>query len=395
MTEFANRMDGITGSAIRELFKLLSNPEIISFGGGNPAKESFPVSDVTKIVNDLLTEKGEAILQYGPTEGYMPLKQAYTEHILRPKGLDANADELLVLSGSSQGLDILAKIFTNPGETILVEAPTFLGALQAFRMYQANIVTVENDSNGINLESLERLMRELKPKLFYCISTFQNPSGGTLPLEKRKKVAELAEKYDVIVIEDDPYCDLRYTGEVLPTIKQFDKSGHVIMLNSFSKILSPGIRVGMAFGNKEIIRKMTIAKQSADTHTSNLSQAIAAEFLSRGLLPKHLERINKFYAERLNTMVNGMKKHFPKECKYTIPEGGLFIWCEMPEGTKMLDIWKEATSKYNVAFIPGKHFYPTAEGHENTFRLNFSMETPERIEAGIEALGKLLQKYVK
>jgi len=393
MTAFANRMDGVTGSAIRELFKLMGDPEIISFGGGNPAKESFPVETVERITADVLKKNGVNILQYGGTEGYLPLREAYLTHMAAPRGLGGSVDEVLITTGSMQGLDLACKIFLNPGDTMLVEAPTFLGALQAFTIYQANKVPVPMDDEGVIIDALEELMRTKKPKLFYCIPTFQNPTGRTLGLERRKKIAELAEKYDVMVLEDDPYCDLRYSGDPLPPIKTFDKSGHVILLSSFSKILSPGMRLGVAHGTPEIIRKMTICKQCTDTHTTLLTQAVAAQFLNEGLLPGHLKSILPGYAEKLNTMLDAMDEFFPQGVKYQKPDGGLFVWGELPEGADVLPLLKRATSEpeYKVAYIPGEHFFVDGSG-KNTFRLNFSSETVERLRIGMERLGKLFKE---
>ena len=393
MTAFAHRMDGVTGSAIRELFKLMGDPEIISFGGGNPAKESFPVETVERITSEILAKDGVNILQYGATEGYMPLRRAYLEHIAAPKGLSGDVDEVLVTTGSMQGLDLACKVFLNPGDTMLVESPTFLGALQAFTIYQANKIPVPMDDEGVIIEALEELMRTKHPKLFYCIPTFQNPTGRTLGMERRRKIAELAEKYDVMVLEDDPYCDLRYTGSPLPPIKSFDRSGHVIMLSSFSKILSPGMRVGCAFASPEIIRKMTICKQCTDTHTTLLTQAVAAQFLNEGLLPSHLASILPGYAEKLNAMLEAMDDCFPAGVKYQKPDGGLFVWGELPEGADVLPLLKRATSdpEYKVAYIPGEHFFVDGTG-KNTFRLNFSSETVERLRIGMQRLGKLFKE---
>ena len=395
MTAFAHRTDKVTGSAIRELFKLLGDPEIISFGGGNPAKESFPVETVRKLTDSLLQEKGTSLLQYGPTEGYAPLIDAYISHVLSPLGLDGGRQNVLVTSGSMQGIDLIARIFVDPGDTVLVESPSFLGALQTFNLYQANLVPVEMDGHGVIIERLEELMKLHRPKLFYCIPTFQNPTGKTLPEDRRRAVAELAKKYDVIVIEDDPYRELRYRGEPLKTIKSFDSAEQVVLLNSFSKTLSPGIRVGCAFGRQDIIRKMTIAKQSADTHTSNLTQAIVAEFLERGCMPPHLNGIIPDYAVRMEAMLTAMDEFFPEACAYTRPEGGLFIWGELPEGLEMLPLFKRATQELKVAFIPGEHFYVSPEMGKNTFRLNFSAEGPRRIGQGIKLLGGLFREAVE
>lgn len=389
MTQFARRMDEVTGSAIRELFHLLSDKELISFGGGNPARESFPVNEIRKITDDILSD---SILQYGGTEGLPLLREMYLEHMVRPKGVKTEDSDVLILTGSMQGINLICEILLDPGDAVLVEAPTFLGTLQTMDIFQADKIPVPMDENGVLPDELEALMKKHRPKMFYCIPTFQNPSGITTTKERRERIAKLAHEYGVLVVEDDPYGDLRYAGEPIPPIKYFDKGGDVLLLNSFSKIISPGIRVGCAFGKPEIIRKMTIAKQSADTHTSNLSQGIAAEFLRRGLLPEHLKRINAIYSERLNAMLAAMDMHFPKSCTYTRPQGGLFVWGELPEGCDATALLKRATSEEKVAYIPGQHFFTDKEAHKNAFRLNFSCADPEQIRAGIERLGKLFSQ---
>ncbi|MDO4568422.1 MAG: PLP-dependent aminotransferase family protein [Clostridia bacterium] len=390
MTMFAKRMEHVTGSAIRELFKLLGDPEIISFGGGNPAKESFPVDTVRALCDELLAREGSVLLQYGATEGYGRYLDAYIGYLAQEKGICAQRSNVLATTGSMQGIDLICKAFLDPGDAVLVESPAFLGALQTFNLSQAKLVPVPMDAEGVMTDALEELMREWRPKLFYCIPTFQNPTGKTLGVERRKRVAELAAKYDVIVAEDDPYCELRYRGEALPPIKAFDESDHVILLNSFSKTLSPGLRVGAAMGSAPIIRKLTICKQSADTHTANITQAIAAEFMLQGLMKPHLESIRPMYLERMNAMLDAAHRYFPRECALTNPDGGLFIWGEMPEGTDMLALFNRAVKERGVAFIPGEHFYCREELGKHTLRLNFSSEPVERIARGMEALGGLL-----
>lgn len=395
MTNFANRMDGVSGSVIREIFKMMADPEMISFGGGNPAKESFPIDVVERISHEVLEQNGAGILQYGTTEGYAPLRESYLEYIAGPKGVKAGVENVLTLSGSMQGLDLTTKVFIDPGDAVLVEAPTFLGALQAFNTYQARCVPVGMDDEGVDLNELEDKVKQYRPKMFYVIPTFQNPTGKTLGIERRRAIAQLAEKYDFIVIEDDPYCDLRYRGTPMPPIKTFDKSGNVVLLNSFSKILSPGLRVGTAVASPEIIRKMTVAKQSSDTHTSNLTQAIADAFLRRGLLSGHLTSILPIYTERLNAMLEGLERFFPDTFRYTKPEGGLFVWGETAGKPDMPAILKRSTQELKVAFVPGQFFFvdPATMG-QNTMRLNFSSATPERILTGLERLGGLIAQSV-
>ena len=387
----AERMQGVNGSAIRELFKLLGDPEIISFGGGNPAKECFPKEDIEKITDELLRDKSDVLLQYGATEGYLPLRKAYIEKILPDLGLTAELENVLALTGSMQGLDLICKVVVNPGDVVLVEEPSFLGALQTFNIAQAKLVPVPLHTDGIHVDELEALVREYRPVMFYTIPTFQNPTSWVSGIEARKAIARLAAEYDMIVIEDDPYASLRFSGEKLPTIKSFDTSGNVILMSSFSKTISPGMRVALCCGNAELIRKMTIAKQSADTHSPNLNQAIIAEYLSRDLLPEHIAEISKVYAHSASVMVEAMEEYFPDWVEYEKPIGGLFIWCTLPEGWDASELFKKAVAR-KVAFVPGVSFFTTSGKGNNTFRLNFSAEPEERIRKGIRTLGDLLKE---
>lgn len=387
----AERMQGVNGSAIRELFKLLGDPEIISFGGGNPAKECFPKEDIEKITAELLRDKSDVLLQYGATEGYLPLRKAYIEKILPDLGLTAELENVLALTGSMQGLDLICKVVVNPGDVVLVEEPSFLGALQTFNIAQAKLVPVPLHTDGIHVDELEALVREYRPVMFYTIPTFQNPTSWVSGIEARKAIARLAAEYDMIVIEDDPYASLRFSGEKLPTIKSFDTSGNVILMSSFSKTISPGMRVALCCGNAELIRKMTIAKQSADTHSPNLNQAIIAEYLNRDLLPEHIAEISKVYAHSASVMIEAMEEYFPDWVEYEKPIGGLFIWCTLPEGWDASELFKKAVAR-KVAFVPGVSFFTTPGKGNNTFRLNFSAEPEERIRKGIRTLGDLLKE---
>jgi len=395
-TAFAQRMSGVSGSAIRELFRLMGDPQIISFGGGNPNKATFPVQAVEEIIRDVMQQNGADLLQYGATEGYMPLRQSVLEHMVCPKGVKADVENIIITTGSMQALAMLTKTMIDPGDAILVESPTFLGALQCFHSYQANCIPVEMDDDGVIIADLEAKIQQYHPKMFYCIPTFQNPTGKTLSPERRKQVAQLAAKYNIIVAEDDPYCELRYEGEAVPPIKSFDETGNVVMLCSFSKILSPGLRVGAAIGQEEIIRKITMLKQSGDTHTSNLSQAIADQFLRRGMLKPHLERICPLYKEQMDTMLGAIKEHFPAGCTFTKPQGGLFVWGNLPAmNCSMLDFAKRCAQEAKVAFVPGQHFYadPNTMGL-TTLRLNFSACTPEQIQVGVERLAQLVKQVI-
>ena len=384
-------MKGVSGSAIRELFKLLGDPAIISFGGGNPSKACFPKEEIRQITDDLLREKSDILLQYGATEGYMPLRRAYLDYILPSNGLHGELENVLALTGSMQGLDLLCKTVINPGDVVLVEEPSFLGALQTFHVAQAKLVTVPLHEDGLHIDELEAIVKEHHPVMFYTIPTFQNPSGYVTGVEARKVIARLAAEYDMLVIEDDPYASLRFTGEKLPTIKSFDTSDNVIVLTSFSKTISPGLRVALCFGNKELIRKMTIAKQGSDTHSPNLNQAIVAEFINRGMMDKHIEFISGVYAKSAGVMIDAMNEYFPEFVKYQAPVGGLFIWCTLPEGWDAETLFRRAVER-KVAFVPGAPFHTNEGAGKNTFRLNFSAEPEERIREGIKRLGELIRE---
>ncbi|MBR0156717.1 MAG: PLP-dependent aminotransferase family protein [Clostridia bacterium] len=389
--QIAERMQGVSGSAIRELFKLLGDPAIISFGGGNPSKACFPKEVIREITDELLRDKADILLQYGATEGYMPLRRAYLDYILPGNGLHGELDNVLALTGSMQGLDLLCKAVINPGDVVLVEEPSFLGALQTFHVAQAKLVTVPIHADGIHADELEEVVRKYHPVMFYCIPTFQNPSGYVTGAATRKRIAELAAEYNMLVIEDDPYAALRFSGEKEPTIKSFDTSDNVIVLTSFSKTISPGLRVALCYGNKDLVRKMTIAKQGSDTHSPNLNQAIVAEFINRGYMDKHIEFISGVYAKSANCMIEAMDKYFPEWVRYERPVGGLFIWCTLPEGWEADKLFRRAVER-KVAFVPGEPFHTTPGAGKNTFRLNFSAEPEERIEEGIKRLGDLLRE---
>lgn len=384
---FAHRFDTVTGSAIRVIFKVIAQPGMISFAGGNPAASALPDELVSRYCVQVLQENGKAILQYGATEGYTPLVESLKVYLQDMLKIDIPA--VLPVTGSTQAMDLLCKAFIDPGDVILVENPSFLGNMQCMKLYQANMIPLESDDEGIIIESLEKLAKEYHPKLLYIIPTFQNPTGKTLPMERRKKVAELASKYNFIVAEDDPYRDLRYSGEPLPSIKSFDTDGHVVFMGSFSKIISPGLRVGYMVGTEEIIRKCTIGKQSSDVHTSNLTQAVVDRFLRDNVLPGHIASICASYRDQMNAMLEELES-FPAGTKWTKPQGGLFIWVELPVGLDALEILQKAIEK-KVAFVPGTHFCADG-GHENTLRLNFSNSSIEQIRTGMTALREIIAK---
>ncbi len=387
---FADQIRDLNGSAIREIFHLLKVPGMISFAGGNPASSALEPDVVSDILREALATDGVNILQYGATEGYAPLRESIAEFV-KGCGVTASPDDILPVTGSQQGMDLLCKALINPGDAILAEDPTFLGVLQTMRMYRANIQPIATDEFGAIPESVEEQIKAYKPKLMYIIPTFQNPSGKTLPLERRRKLAELANKYGVVLAEDDPYRDLRYAGEPLPAIKSFDTDGWVVYLGSFSKLISPGIRVGYAIANPTLMRKLVIGKQSVDVHTSTLSQAVVDGYLRRGLMQPHIDKICLSYKQQLDLMLD-LFKLFPAGVSHTNPEGGLFVWAELPEGMDALTMLPEVTRK-GVAYVPGTHFYING-GHLNTLRLNFSNAPLDKIQRGMELLAEAFAEHM-
>lgn len=384
----ADRIQGLSGSAIREIFKLLDRPGIISFAGGMPAGDGFPVPQLRQILDELMATQGEVLLQYGATEGYAPLKEV-CQMFLQDKGVRFNQDEILITSGGQQAMDLLCRVLVNPGDTILVEQPTFLGALHTFKLHQANLVAVQTDQGGVILQDLEEKLKKYKPKLVYLIPTFQNPTGITTVLERRQTIAQLSAKYQAVVIEDDPYRDLRYHGEALPAIRAMDEDDAVVYCGSFSKVISPGLRVGYAVGNSRLIRAMAVAKQGMDVHTGVLSQALCAEFLARGLMPAHLAQLRGIYGVKLKAMLEAAQD-WPQGVTVTQPQGGLFLWATLPahmDAQAMFD----AALAHHVAYVPGQSFHCDGSG-SNTLRLNFSNASIRQIQDGMQALGDVIRQ---
>ena len=390
---YAKRMDNIKASEIRELLKLTQKPEIISFAGGLPAPESFPVKELVEIGRKVLEETGTQALQYGSTEGFPPLREAISQRMAKVM-VDVTADDILVTSGSQQGLDFAAKIFINPGDVIICESPTYLGAINAFRAYEPEFVEVGIDNEGMIMEDLENALKEnANAKFIYVIPDFQNPSGKTWSIERRKKLIELANKYDVVILEDNPYGELRFEGEILPAVKHYDTEDRVIFLGTFSKILCPGLRLGWVAAGPEILNKFIMIKQGADLQSSTISQMEVAKFLEEYSIDDHIAGIIELYRGRRDLMMKTIKEEFPKEATYTYPEGGLFTWVVLPEYMNARELAVEAL-KQNVAYVPGGSFYPNG-GNENTFRLNYSNMDDERIVEGITRLGKVLKDAIR
>lgn len=383
---FASRFDKVTGSAIREIFKVIAQPGMISFAGGNPSLDALPDRQVSELASYVLEKDGKAILQYGATEGYRPFLESLKTYVEKQLGTEIPA--VLPVTGSTQAMDLLCKAMIDPGDTVLVENPSFLGNLQCLKLYQANLVSVESDEQGLLPDDLEKKINQYHPKMLYTIPTFQNPTGKSLPEERRKAVAELANRYGMLVAEDDPYRDLRYEGQACHSIKYFDRNGWVMFLGSFSKIISPGLRVGYIAGDATVIRKCTVGKQSTDVHTSNLNQAIVDQYLRRDLLPAHIRNICSGYGAKMKQML-GCLESFPSGVRFTHPQGGLFIWAELPEKIDAVKMLSAAVDR-KVAYVPGTYFCVDG-GHLNTIRLNFSNSTPEQIEKGMNTLKEIVE----
>ena len=386
---FAHRFDQVTGSAIREIFKVIAQPGMISFAGGNPSLDALPDRQISDLAQDVLAQDGKALLQYGATEGYSPFLESLKIYVEYQLGV--NIPAVLPVTGSTQAMDLLCKALLDPGDTVLVEDPSFLGNLQCLKLYQANLVGVMSDADGMIISDLEEKIKAYHPKLLYTIPTFQNPTGKTLPEERRKAIADLANRYGMVVAEDDPYRDLRYDGIPCHSIKYFDQNGWVMFLGSFSKIISPGLRVGFIAGDAGIIRKCTIGKQSTDVHTANLNQAIVDQYLRRGLLHNHIQSICTGYRQKMKKMLECLDD-FPEGVIHTSPEGGLFIWAELPERIDTVKLLSEAVAR-KVAYVPGTYFCVNG-GHFNTLRLNFSNSTMEQIVTGMNILNDLIRTKI-
>jgi len=382
---YAHRFDKVTGSAIREIFKVIAQPGMISFAGGNPSPDALPDQTVAEIADCVIRDDGKRILQYGATEGYAPFVESLKIYIEEMLGVSIPA--VLPVTGSTQAMDLLCKSLIDPGDTVLVENPSFLGNLQCLKLYQANLVPVQSDEKGLLTEDLEAKIRKYHPKMLYTIPTFQNPTGKTLPDERRRVIAKLANEFGMIVAEDDPYRDLRYDGDAIRSIKFYDEGGWVMFLGSFSKIISPGLRVGYIAGDASVIRKCTIGKQSTDVHTANLNQAIVDQYIRRNLLPEHIKSICQGYGDKMHQMLNCLEK-FPGNVKFTRPQGGLFIWAELPESIDTVRMLNKAVEQ-KIAYVPGTYFCTDGK-HMNTLRLNFSNSTSEQIEVGMSILNKII-----
>lgn len=387
--EFSNKVSTLKASVIREILKATAGTDVIPLSAGNPAPEAFPVEDIRRISAKLLEENPILALQYNITEGYTPLRELLKKRMANENSFHPDRDDLICVSGAQQGNELACKVLCNEGDTLLCEAPSFIGSLNAFRSYNVNIVGVELEDDGISIEKLEEALKTQKNvKLLYVIPNFQNPTGITMSLEKRKAVYALAQKYNIFILEDNPYGDLRFEGEFLPSIKSMDTDGRVIYSGSFSKILAPGLRVGYASAPKEIIQKMVVCKQVSDVHSNIWAQAVCHDFMTTVNLDEHLARLREIYKKKCNLMLLEIEKNFSKKITYTKPQGGLFIWGTLPQGSDMMGFCKKAVEN-KVAVVPGMAFMVQETDGTTSFRMNFSTPTDEQIIKGCEILGRL------
>lgn len=395
MTQFkySKRVPADGTDAVGAILQAAADPKIISFAGGLPAPELFPVKEMKAAVDKVFEEHGQEAMQYGAAKGVTALREVIQQHVKEKEDVDSELDNVLVTTGSEQALDLVGKAFVDPGDTVLVEQPTYLCALDVFRSYGANFASVEMDEDGMKMDALEEVLKaNPNTKLIYTVPNFQNPTGRTMTEERRKQLAELAEKYDVYVLEDNPYGEIRFAGQHVPAVKSFDKSGHVLYMSTFSKTLAPGFRLGWLIADEDVVNKLTVLKQSADLHTDNLAQFAVAQFFADNDVDAHVKEISALYGKRKDLMLEGIKKYFPEGVKYTDPEGGMFLWVEVPGVDDTVELFKECL-EHDVAFVPGDPFF-AGEVQPGAFRLNYSNMKEDQIEVGLKRLGAALTAAV-
>jgi 2-aminoadipate transaminase len=386
--QFAARMNSIPKSFLREILKVTSSPDVISFAGGLPNPAYFPAKEIYMAAHKVLSGEDRSVFQYAVSEGYYPLREYISKRYREKYNMNISAEEILIVNGSQQGIDLAGKLFIDPGDQVLLEKPGYLGAIQAFSAYQPDFFTVPLLNDGPDIDCFQSLMIKDRIRLFYSIPNFQNPSGISYSKEKRLIVSDILKQHDTILVEDDPYGDIRFSGEALPPLKKY-LPYNSILLGSFSKIIAPGLRLGWVAAQKEIIEKMVVAKQAADLHSNFLSQRIIYQFLCDHELDKHIEKISLDYKIRCELMLKALEKYFPEDSRWTKPEGGMFIWVTLREKMNAYDFLKQAAEQ-KIAFVPGKTFY-AGEGGENTMRLNFTNSTAGQIDEGIRKLGRILK----
>ena len=389
---FSDRVNSLKPSAIREIFKYAADPEVVSLSAGNPAPDAFPAKEIAEISADLLSRHPVDALQYGLTEGYAPLRDYLKKYMKDKYGIGSETDRLIITSGAQQVMDLAAKSLCNEGDVVICEAPSFIGSLNSFRSYNARLVGVPVESDGINTEILEeKLKNEKNVRFIYVIPNFQNPSGVTMSLEKRKKVYSLAKKYGVMILEDNPYGELRYFGENVPAIKSLDTDGIVMYAGSFSKVISPGMRVGWCVAPNPVIQKMVVCKQGQDVHTNMWSQIVIHEYVTKYDFEEHLNYLRELYRKKARFMMDLLDEHLAPYITYDKIDGGLFIMCKLPDNINMLDFCKEAV-KRKVCVVPGNAFLTDETEECHTFRVNFSTPTDQQLEKGVKILGELIKE---
>ncbi len=392
---FSNKISSLQPSAIREILKATSDPSIIPLAAGNPAPDAFPVDEVREIAGEILAKKPIDALQYGVSEGYQPLRDTILKWMKSHENIGRDFDNVIIMSGATQVMDLVTKVLCNEGDTVICEEPSFIGSLNCFRSYGCKLRGVPVESDGMDVDALEEVLKSTpNSKFIYTIPNFQNPSGATMSLEKRKRLYSLAKQYGVIILEDNPYGDLRVAGEKIPTIKSMDDEGIVIYAGSFSKILAPGLRVAYCVAHQNILAKMTVGKQAADVHTPCLNQMIVYEWFKKYDVDAHIAKIQAIYKKKLDLMCDCIDRELGSFVEYVRPKGGLFIWCKLPDNVNMLDFVKRAVEK-KVAVVPGNAFLMDDTDSTQYIRLNFSTPSDEGIINGVKALGEVAKEYIK
>lgn len=393
---FSDRIQYVKPSAIREILKYAAtHPDVIALSTGSPANEAVPVEEIHAIAEQIFREMPIAGLQYSMTEGYPPLRESTKRRLKEEFHIGRDFDDLIITTGGQQGLSLTPNILCNPGDTVIVEAPTFVSGINAMRIHGANVVGIEMDGEGIRLDALERAIQtEQNVKLLYLIPTFQNPSGKTMSLARRKEVYQLCARRGIMILEDNPYGELRFRGEDIPTFKSMDEEGIVIYNGSYSKILSAGMRVGFIMAQRDVLQRLTIAKQFSDCHTNIFFQIVTDQWLRTANVSAHIEKIRSIYRKRCDFMIELLEKHLDKRVTFTRPDGGLFLWCTLPEGCDSQAL-SEAALKKGVAFVPGRDFMVDSDAPCRDFRLNFSTPSYEAMETGVLRLAEAVREYLQ